>query len=66
MLFTSLSSLFAAGLPKVCLNVDLANIAAVRTYVKVGFIGLDSGLPNPLIEEWVEIGFENVELGQWT
>jgi hypothetical protein len=46
----------------VCLFVEPSNPAAIRVYSRVGFLGLDSGVPDESIEEWAELGWEGVEL----
>jgi RimJ/RimL family protein N-acetyltransferase len=47
---------------EICLFVDPANAAAARVYGRVGFIGLETGIPDQSTEEWAELGFEGVAL----
>jgi hypothetical protein len=50
------------GIKAICLFIEPHNQAAMRVYGRVGFIGLDTGVPHDRTEEWEEVGFEGVEL----
>jgi hypothetical protein len=46
----------------VCLFVEPSNPVAARVYGRVGFIGLETGVPDEQTEEWAELGWEGVKL----
>jgi hypothetical protein len=46
----------------VSLFVEDGNPVAARLYGRLGFLGLSSGVPGKECEEWVEWGWEGVEL----
>jgi hypothetical protein len=54
------------GMKAVTLFVAPTNPVAVRVYARVGFIGLDSGIPDEQTEEWAVIGWEEVEIPKRT
>lgn len=56
------STLKDPEIKRVCLFVDPANVAAARVYGRVGFIGLETGVPDDRTEEVDEVGFEGVAL----
>jgi hypothetical protein len=50
------------GIKAVCLFIYPENYIAARVYGRIGFIGLESGVPDERIEEWAEFGWEGVKL----
>lgn len=46
------------GAPKVCLNVLPIDPSAMKVYGRIGFVGLETGVPGDGTEEWIELGFE--------
>jgi hypothetical protein len=53
------------GMRAVCLFVSPTNTVAIRVYNRVGFCGLESGVPGEGAEEWAELGWKGVELADF-
>jgi hypothetical protein len=50
----------------ICLFVEGHNQTAARVYGRVGFVGLETGIPDEKTEEWAELGFDGIELLKFT
>ncbi|KZT54129.1 hypothetical protein CALCODRAFT_510959 [Calocera cornea HHB12733] len=50
---------------RVVLYVAHDNPAAATVYGRVGFVGVGENRPHPEVEDWIEIGFNNVVMGFW-
>jgi hypothetical protein len=50
------------GVKAVCLFVKPTNPTAVRVYGRIGFSGLETGVPEGNAEEWAHLAWEEVEM----
>jgi hypothetical protein len=46
----------------VCLFVDSTNPVPARIYGRIGFVGLETGIPDERTEEWAVLGWEGVDM----
>jgi RimJ/RimL family protein N-acetyltransferase len=56
------STLEEPGLKALYLFVSPGNPVAARVYGRIGFIGLETGVPDERTEDWAELGWEGVKL----
>lgn len=59
------SALFTLNKKWVVLYVAHNNPAAAKVYDKVGFVGLCGKPRVEGVDDWIEIGCQNTELGHW-